>query len=201
VDVSHDVVITELDCGTENGLEVGPLIESGEVIQPIGDRILGRTVLADVVDPVSGEMIVAAGSEVDEAAIVRIEAAGIEKVLIRSPLTCESRRGICVKCYGRDLARGATVSLGEAVGIIAAQSIGEPGTQLTMRTFHLGGAASKAVEQSIYTARFDGQVKFFNIQGVNNKSNRITILNRNGEIPNSIWCDLKCERWRSGEKR
>jgi len=182
VDVSHDVVVTELDCETKNGLEVGPLIESGEIIQPIGDRILGRTVLVDVIDPVSGELIVPAGAEVDEASVARIESAGIEKVLMRSPLTCESRRGICVRCYGRDLARGSTVSLGEAVGIIAAQSIGEPGTQLTMRTFHLGGAASKNVEQSLHTARFDGFVKFFNIQGVTNKSNRITVLNRNGEI-------------------
>jgi DNA-directed RNA polymerase subunit beta' len=194
VDVSHDVVITELDCGTSSGLEVGPLIESGEIIQPIGERILGRTVLKDVIDPVSGVLIVAAGSEVDENAVVRIESAGIEKVLIRSPLTCESRRGICVKCYGRDLARGATVSLGEAVGIIAAQSIGEPGTQLTMRTFHLGGAASKNVEQSIYTARFDGVVKFFNIQGVTNKANKITVLNRNGEI--AIFDDTNRERER-----
>lgn len=182
VDVSHDVVVTEYDCGTKNGLEVGPLIESGEIIQGIGDRILGRTPLNDVVDPITGELIVGAGVEIDEAAVIRIESLGIEKVAIRSPLTCESRRGMCVKCYGRDLARGSTVSLGEAVGIIAAQSIGEPGTQLTMRTFHLGGAASKAVEQSIHNARFDGTVKYFSIQGVANKAGKITVLNRNGEV-------------------
>jgi DNA-directed RNA polymerase subunit beta' len=151
-------------------------LESGEVIQPIGDRILGRTVIDDVMDPSTGQLIIAAGFEVDEAAMIKIETSGIEAVKIRSPLTCESRRGICIKCYGRDLARGATVSLGEAVGIIAAQSIGEPGTQLTMRTFHLGGAASKAVEQSLHTARFDGRVEFLNIQGVDNKSNhRMTV--------------------------
>ncbi len=182
VDVSHDVVTTEQDCGTKDGLEMGPLMESGEIIQAIGERLLGRTALGDVTDPVSGELIVLDGHEIDELAVQKIESLGLEKVTIRSPLTCRSRRGICIKCYGRDLARGATVSLGEAVGIIAAQSIGEPGTQLTMRTFHLGGAASKAVEQSIHTARYDGTVKLFSTQGVPNRSGKLTVLNRNGEI-------------------
>jgi len=182
VDVSHDVVITEVDCGTEEGLEIGPLLQGGEIIQPIGDRILGRTALQDVMDPVTNQLIVRAGEEISEGLSIRIEQAGIEKVMIRSPLTCKAKRGICVKCYGRDLARGTTVSLGEAVGIIAAQSIGEPGTQLTMRTFHLGGAASKSVEQSVYTARFDGRVKLHNVQGVKNKAGKLTVLNRNGEL-------------------
>ncbi|MDW8190079.1 MAG: DNA-directed RNA polymerase subunit beta' [Pseudobdellovibrionaceae bacterium] len=194
VDVSHDVVISEVDCGTQEGLEVGPLVEAGEIIQPIGERILGRTALRDVVDPVTSEVIAVAGQELSESIVAKIEAAGIEKVLIRSPLTCQSRRGICVKCYGRDLARGTTVSLGEAVGIIAAQSIGEPGTQLTMRTFHLGGAASKSVEQSVHTARFDGKIKYFNIQGVTNRQGLITVLNRNGEV--AIFDDTSRERER-----
>jgi DNA-directed RNA polymerase subunit beta' len=158
------------------------LIEGGEIIQPLGERILGRVTLEAVVDPTSQAVIVAAGDEITETLVKRIEAAGIEAVRIRSVLTCKTRRGICVKCYGRDLARGSVVNLGEAVGTIAAQSIGEPGTQLTMRTFHLGGAASRAVEQSVHTSRHDGSVKFKDVHSVANRKGRLTVMNRNGEL-------------------
>ncbi len=156
VDVAQDVVVSEVDCGVEDGLEITPVYEAGEIIQNIGDRILGRTTLKEVVDPMSNNVIVRANQEMTETDVKKIEELGIDKVDIRSALTCKSKRGVCVKCYGRDLARGATVNLGETVGIIAAQSIGEPGTQLTMRTFHLGGAASRSVEQSVHTTRYDG---------------------------------------------
>lgn len=181
VDVAQDVVISEQDCGTTDGLEITPVYEGGEIIQPIGDRILGRTTMHDIVDPSTGAVYVRQNNEIDEAAIKKIDSAGIEKVQIRSALTCQSLRGVCVKCYGRDLARGATVNLGEAVGIIAAQSIGEPGTQLTMRTFHLGGAASRAVEQSVHTSRYDGTLKLNNVHFVINRQGKPTVINRNGE--------------------
>ncbi len=179
VDVAQDVVVSELDCGTTDGLEITPIYEAGEIIQGIGDRILGRTVLTDVVDPSTNTVVVKQGQEIDEALVIKIENAGIERVQIRSGLTCEATRGVCVKCYGRDLARGATVNLGETVGIIAAQSIGEPGTQLTMRTFHLGGAASRSVEQSVHTTRYDGTIKLVNVQSVVNKTGKLTVMNRN----------------------
>jgi DNA-directed RNA polymerase subunit beta' len=182
VDVAQDVIITETDCGTEDGLTVTPLIEGGEIIQPLGDRILGRVVLEAVSDPISQEIIVPKNGEISENNVKRIEEAGIEAVRIRSVLTCNTRRGTCIRCYGRDLARGSMVNLGEAVGIIAAQSIGEPGTQLTMRTFHLGGAASRAVEQSVHTSRHEGVVKFKSVIVVTNRTGKLTVMNRNGEI-------------------
>ena len=182
VDVAQDVIITEQDCGTEEGLTVTPLIEGGEIIQPLGERILGRVVLEAVSDPLTQEIIVPKNEEIGENQVKRIEEIGIESVRIRSVLTCKTLRGTCIRCYGRDLARGSMVNLGEAVGIIAAQSIGEPGTQLTMRTFHLGGAASRAVEQSVHTARHDGTVKFKSVISVGNRSGKLTVMNRNGEI-------------------
>ena len=148
VDVSQDAIVTEIDCGTIDGIEVEALREGGEVIQRVGERVLGRTALKDITDPLTDEVLIKAGDEIDETGVAILEEAGVEKVDIRSVLTCESRRGVCSKCYGRDLAHSKPVDVGEAVGIIAAQSIGEPGTQLTMRTFHIGGAAAKAVEQS-----------------------------------------------------
>jgi DNA-directed RNA polymerase subunit beta' len=153
VDVAQDMIIRQEDCGTVDGLEMGPLVEGGEVIEAIGERILGRVTVEDVVDPRDRSVIVRAGEEVDEAKVQRIEDAGIERVKIRSVLTCEAPFGVCVLCYGRDLARGEMVNLGEAVGVIAAQSIGEPGTQLTMRTFHIGGTATRRAEQSSAEAR------------------------------------------------
>lgn len=182
VDVAQDVIVTEEDCGTTDGMIITPLLEGGEVIQPIGDRILGRVCLEDVIDPYNNDVIIEAGEEVTENTVKHLDDAGIERVLIRSVLTCKARRGACIKCYGRDLARGNIVNLGEAVGIIAAQSIGEPGTQLTMRTFHLGGAASRAVEQSVHTARHEGTIKFHDIHAVENKAGKLTALSRNGEI-------------------
>lgn len=181
VDVAQDVVVSEMDCGTSDGLEVTPLYEGGEIIQPLSERILGRTVISDVVNPYNNEVIVRAGEEITEMHLKKIDEGGVDKVPIRSGLTCTSTRGVCVKCYGRDLARGATVNLGETVGIIAAQSIGEPGTQLTMRTFHLGGAASRAVEQSVHTSRFDGTLKLDNVHYVKNRNGKYTVMNRNGD--------------------
>jgi len=181
VDVAQDVVVSETDCGTTDGLEVTPVYEAGEVIQPIGDRILGRTALKDVLDPYNNSIVVAANQEINENDVKKIEELGIDKVTIRSALTCQSNRGVCIRCYGRDLARGATVNMGETVGIIAAQSIGEPGTQLTMRTFHLGGAASRAVEQSVHTSRYDGVLKLNNVHAVSNRQGKLTVMNRNGE--------------------
>ncbi|WP_374074755.1 DNA-directed RNA polymerase subunit beta' [Bdellovibrio bacteriovorus] len=180
VDVAQDVVVSEIDCGVEDGLEITPVYEAGEIIQNIGDRILGRTTLKDVVDPMSNNVIVKANHEITETDVKTIEGLGIDKVDIRSALTCKSKRGVCVKCYGRDLSRGNTVNLGETVGIIAAQSIGEPGTQLTMRTFHLGGAASRAVEQSVHTTRHDGTIKLVNVHAVTNRNGKLTVMNRNG---------------------
>ncbi len=182
VDVAQDVVVSEIDCGTMDGIEVTPLVEGGEVIEPLGDRILGRVVLDDVVDPFTQKVLVKAGEEIDEAKVAIIEEAGIEKLKIRSGMTCQAARGICVKCYGRDLARGKMVNLGEAVGVIAAQSIGEPGTQLTMRTFHVGGAASRRAEQSTLENRNEGTVNFHNVVKVQNKEGSFTVMNRHGEV-------------------
>jgi DNA-directed RNA polymerase subunit beta' len=181
VDVAQDVVVSEIDCGVTEGLDIVPVYEAGEIIQGIGDRILGRTPLHDIVDPTNNQILVKANNEIDESAVKKIDDLGIEKVTIRSALICEAKRGVCVKCYGRDLARGATVNLGETVGIIAAQSIGEPGTQLTMRTFHLGGAASRSVEQSVHTSRYEGTLKLVSIQSVKNRNGKLTVMNRNGQ--------------------
>ena len=163
VDVAQDAVIAEFDCGTLDGIRVTKLEDAGEVIQPLGDRILGRVALEDIVDPLTGEVLVAANTELDEHLVHVIEEAGIEEVVIRSVLTCQTKRGVCAKCYGRDLARGYKVNIGESIGIIASQSIGEPGTQLTMRTFHIGGAAARGkIEQSSLEARNEGHVRIRN---------------------------------------
>ncbi len=182
VDVAQDAIITEDDCGTLDGLTVSSLTEGGEIIEHIGDRILGRVTLDDVLDPVTGEVLVPANTDIDETLVRKIEDAGLERVKIRSVLTCQSRRGICAKCYGRDLARGHLVNLGEAVGVIAAQSIGEPGTQLTMRTFHIGGTASRHAEQTSLEARTEGRIKFININSVVNVDGHHIVMNRNGEL-------------------
>ena len=182
VDVAQDMVVAEEDCGTLEGIFVTPLVEGGEIIEPIGERILGRVALDDIYDPFTEEVIINANEEIDEKFVEKIENAGLEKVKIRSVLTCRSKRGVCVKCYGRDLARGQMVSIGEAVGIIAAQSIGEPGTQLTMRTFHIGGTASRRAEQTTLQPRHDGRVKFINLSTVRNKDGDWVVMNRNGEL-------------------
>jgi DNA-directed RNA polymerase subunit beta' len=183
VDVAQDAVVSEFDCGTLDGIRVSKLEEAGEVIQPLGDRILGRVVLEDVVDPLTGEVLVEANSELDEALVRKIEDAGIEEVVIRSVLTCQTRRGVCAMCYGRDLARGYRVNIGEAIGIIAAQSIGEPGTQLTMRTFHIGGAAARGkIEQSALETRTEGTVHLKNVQLANKRDGTVVVMNRHGEL-------------------
>ncbi|OGP08311.1 MAG: DNA-directed RNA polymerase subunit beta' [Deltaproteobacteria bacterium RIFCSPLOWO2_12_FULL_43_16] len=182
VDVAQDAIISEDDCGTLDGIYMSSLIEGGEIIEPIGERILGRVAMEDVADPFSGKVLVKENEEIDEDSVSKIEEAGIEKVKIRSVLTCRSKRGICAKCYGRDLARGRMVEMGEAVGVIAAQSIGEPGTQLTMRTFHIGGTASRRAEQTTLEARHEGQIKFVHVHTSVNSKDEIIVMNRNGEI-------------------
>ena len=179
-DVAQDCIVMEDDCGTRMGVEVGPLIEGGEVIQRIGERILGRVAAEDVIDPFNDEVIVAANEDIDENVSKRIEEAGLTAVRIRSVLTCKTRVGVCAKCYGRDLAHGQTVEQGQAVGILAAQSIGEPGTQLTMRTFHIGGTASRRVEQADIRARVDGTIKFVDLRVANNSESQMVVMNRRG---------------------
>jgi DNA-directed RNA polymerase subunit beta' len=182
VDVAQDSIITEQDCGTIDGIEMTPLVEGGEVIEGLGDRVLGRVALEDIRDPFTGNIIVKSNELIDEPKVSAIEDAGLERVKIRSVLTCMSRRGVCVACYGRDLARGHIVNLGEAIGVIAAQSIGEPGTQLTMRTFHIGGTASRRAEQTTLESRNEGFVKLLNVTTVQGRDGDLVIMNRNGEI-------------------
>ncbi|MBL9044811.1 MAG: DNA-directed RNA polymerase subunit beta' [Myxococcales bacterium] len=191
VDVAQDCIIADYDCGTIEGIETTPLVEGGEVIERIGDRILGRVPLDDIVDPYSGDIIVPANTEITEEEVTLIENAGIDRVKIRSVLTCQTRRGICVQCYGRDLARGYLVNIGEAVGVIAAQSIGEPGTQLTMRTFHIGGVGQVRIQSSNLESRSTGFIKFENIQIVEklnpeatdpNERSYLVVMNRHGEL-------------------
>jgi DNA-directed RNA polymerase subunit beta' len=181
VDVAQDSIIIDHDCGTLDGLYVSALSEGGEIIEPIGDRILGRVALNDITDPFTGEVLVRSNEEIDEDKVEKIENAGLEKVLIRSVLTCKTKRGVCAFCYGRDLARGRLVNIGESVGVIAAQSIGEPGTQLTMRTFHIGGTATRRAEQSTLEARHNGKVAFRNVNFVTAADGTLVIMNRNGE--------------------
>ena len=182
VDVAQDCIIMEEDCGTLDGVWIEHLREGGEIIQRLGERVLGRVALMDVRDPVSGDILVEANQEIDENGVIRIEEAGLDKILIRSALTCKTKQGVCAKCYGRDLAHGKAVDIGESVGIVAAQSIGEPGTQLTMRTFHIGGTASRRVEQSTILARREAVVKYENLVTVINKAGEIVVLNRNGNL-------------------
>jgi DNA-directed RNA polymerase subunit beta' len=182
VDVAQDVIVTEVDCGTPNGIWVTPLIEGGEIIQPLRDRILGRVALDDILDPFTGEVLVRSNQEIVEVLASKIENAGIDRIKMRSVLTCEARRGICVKCYGRNLATSRLVELGEACGVLAAQSIGEPGTQLTMRTFHIGGTASRAVEQSTLECKGAGLVRFNNLRTVKTAHGDQVVMNRNGAI-------------------
>ncbi len=182
VDVSQDVVIAEKDCGTLDGIEVESLMEGGEIIESMKERILGRVALEDIRDPFTGEVIVKGNEEIDESLAERIEDVGIDRVKIRSVLTCKSKQGVCALCYGRDLARGRIVNVGEAIGIIAGQSIGEPGTQLTMRTFHIGGTASRRAEQTTLENRIDGKVKLLNLKTVRNREGNLIVMNRNGEI-------------------
>ena len=182
VDVAQDAIVIEEDCGSERGLTMRAVVDGGEIVAPLGERVLGRVAAEDVVDPVSGEVIVKRNEMIEENQVERIERAALDSVRIRSTLTCESRAGVCGKCYGRDLARGTPVNIGEAVGVIAAQSIGEPGTQLTMRTFHIGGAAQRGAEQSSVEAAQDATVAFKNYNVVVNSEGVQVVMSRNLEI-------------------
>jgi DNA-directed RNA polymerase subunit beta' len=182
VDVAQDVIVTEYDCGTMDGIYVSSLVEGGEIIEPMVERILGRVALEDIKDPFTDEIIVRASHEINEEAVQKIADAGLDLVKIRSVLTCESSHGVCALCYGRDLARGRIADIGEAVGVIAAQSIGEPGTQLTMRTFHIGGTASKRAEETTLEAKMDGTVKFIDLRTVRNREGMLVVMSRKGEI-------------------
>jgi DNA-directed RNA polymerase subunit beta' len=181
VDVAQDCIITEHDCETVDGVYVSALMEGGEIIETAGERVLGRVALHDIKDPFTGEVIVKANEEIDEALAEKIDHAGIERVNIRSVLTCHSKHGVCAKCYGRDLAHGHLVNIGEAVGIVAAQSIGEPGTQLTMRTFHIGGTA-KFDEHSTLEAHHDGVIQFVNLTTVKTREGDLVVMRRHGEV-------------------
>jgi len=182
VDVAQDCIVTEYDCGTLDGIWVESLREAGEVIQPVGERVLGRTALDDILDPYNEEVLVKANDEIDEEARAKIKEAGLDRIRIRSILTCRAKQGVCVKCYGRDLAHGHPVEIGEAVGIIAAQSIGEPGTQLTMRTFHIGGTASRRAEQTQIVAQNKGKIKFIDLHTVKSSKGEIVVMSRKGEV-------------------
>ncbi|MBC8030120.1 MAG: DNA-directed RNA polymerase subunit beta' [Pyrinomonadaceae bacterium] len=181
VDVAQDVIISEPDCGTVRGISASAIVEGGEEIESLRDRIVGRIALEEVMDPVEGRVIVESNSEIDEDLSSEIQRSGVQRVRIRSVLTCESRRGCCIKCYGRNLATGRPVEIGEAVGVIAAQSIGEPGTQLTMRTFHIGGTA-RLEESSKHEARQDGTIKYLELQTVKSRKGERIAMNRNGSI-------------------
>ncbi len=182
VDVAQDVIVNEPDCGTIDGITVSAIMEGGEILEPLRDRIVGRVAQEDVFDHMTGEKIIDVGEEITEDLANSAQAAGVERVKIRSVLTCEARRGVCHACYGRNLATGKMVEIGEAVGVIAAQSIGEPGTQLTMRTFHYGGTASRVSEQSKHTATNPGMVKFLNVNTVESKEGELVVINRAGKL-------------------
>jgi len=183
VDVAQDVVITEVDCGTTEGLIMTPIVEGGDVVEPLKDRVLGRVVAEDVFLPGNDEdPIVTRNTLLDEAWVAKLEDAGVQTIKVRSTISCESAFGVCSRCYGRDLARGHLVNIGEAVGVIAAQSIGEPGTQLTMRTFHIGGAASRAAAVDNITVKTTGSVKFSNLKSVEHANGSLVAVSRSGEI-------------------
>jgi DNA-directed RNA polymerase subunit beta' len=183
VDVAQDLVVTEIDCGTTLGLLMTPLVEGGDIVEPLRERVLGRAAAVDVLAPGSDTVVLEAGTLLDESAVKKLEAYSIDQVLVRSPITCETKYGVCAQCYGRDLARGHRVNRGEAVGVIAAQSIGEPGTQLTMRTFHIGGAASRSAAVNSVEVKSQGTIRFINVKTVTHeqKGHRIT-TSRSGEL-------------------
>src|SRR6187402_2055482 len=182
VDVAQDLVVTEVDCGTEEGLPMSPLVEGGDVVEGLGERVLGRTVAADVLKPGTETVLYPRGTLIDEDKVRVLEQQSVDEVLVRSPITCATRYGVCASCYGRDLARGRIINIGEAVGVMAAQSIGEPGTQLTMRTFHIGGAASRAAAASSVEIRNEGTLRFHNIKSVQHEKGHLVVVSRSAEI-------------------
>lgn len=181
VDVSQDLVVIEDDCGTTKGISMTPIIEGGDVVEALGERVLGRVVSEDVLNS-EGEVVLKTGHMIDEGSVTKLEREGIDEVMVRSAITCESRYGVCSSCYGRDLGRGHKINVGEAVGVIAAQSIGEPGTQLTMRTFHIGGAASRTAADNSVVLKFKGRIRYFNIKSVENTAGKFIAVSRSGEL-------------------
>src|SRR6201996_7928214 len=182
VDVAQDLVVTEIDCGTDQGLAMAPLVEGGDVVEALGERVLGRVLSESVMKPGTEEVLIEKNVQLDEQLVRMLETEGVDQLMVRSPITCRTRFGVCANCYGRDLARGRTISIGEAVGVIAAQSIGEPGTQLTMRTFHIGGAASRAAAASSVDVRNKGVIRFHHIKTVNHEKGHLVAVSRSGEI-------------------
>ncbi|HTB65972.1 MAG TPA: DNA-directed RNA polymerase subunit beta' [Steroidobacteraceae bacterium] len=182
VDVAQDLVVTEVDCGTDQGLAMAPLVEGGDVVEALGERVLGRVLSEAVMKPGTEEVLIEKNVQLDELLVRTLEAEGVDQLMVRSPITCRTRYGVCANCYGRDLARGRTISIGEAVGVIAAQSIGEPGTQLTMRTFHIGGAASRAAAASSVDVRNKGVIRFHHIKTVQHEKGHLVAVSRSGEI-------------------
>jgi DNA-directed RNA polymerase subunit beta' len=182
VDVAQDLVVTEVDCGTANGLAMTPLVEGGDVVEALGERVLGRVLAEDILKPGSQDVLIPTGTLLEEKLVRLLETEGVDQIKVRSPITCETRYGVCSHCYGRDLARGRPISIGEAVGVIAAQSIGEPGTQLTMRTFHIGGAASRAAAASSVEVRNKGVIRFHHVKTVQHEKGHLVAVSRSGEI-------------------
>jgi DNA-directed RNA polymerase subunit beta' len=182
VDVAQDLVVTEVDCGTTNGLTMTPLVEGGDVVEALGERVLGRVLAEDIIKPGDREVMIPNGSLLDEKMVRLLEQEGVDQIKVRSPITCKTRYGVCSHCYGRDLARGRPISIGEAVGVIAAQSIGEPGTQLTMRTFHIGGAASRAAAASSVEVRNKGIIRFHHVKTVQHEKGHLVAVSRSGEL-------------------
>ena len=182
VDVAQDLVVTEVDCGTSYGLSMAPLVEGGDVVEALGERVLGRVIAEDILKPGTEEVLFTKNTLLDEKSVRTLEQEGVDQMLVRSPITCETRYGVCASCYGRDLARGRSISIGEAVGVIAAQSIGEPGTQLTMRTFHIGGAASRAAAASSVEVRNKGVLRFHHVKTVQHEKGHLVAVSRSGEI-------------------
>jgi DNA-directed RNA polymerase subunit beta' len=182
VDVARDLVVVEEDCGTNAGISMTPIIDGGDVVEPLGERVLGRVIAEDVYNPKSNKIVLETGVLMDEAMVLLLEEEGIDEVLVRSAITCQSRYGVCASCYGRDLGRGHQINVGEAVGVIAAQSIGEPGTQLTMRTFHIGGAASRTAADNSVALKFKGNIRFHNIKSVKHASGKFIAVSRSGEL-------------------
>ncbi len=182
VDVAQDLVVTEIDCGTQHGVAMVPIVEGGDVVEGLGERVLGRVAAVDVLKPGSDSVLLAAGTLIDEKLVKLLESEGVDEIKVRSPITCETRYGVCAQCYGRDLARGHRINIGEAVGVIAAQSIGEPGTQLTMRTFHIGGAASRAAAVNSVEIKSKGTVRLHNLKTVHHEKGHWVAVSRSGEL-------------------
>ena len=182
VDVAQDLVVSLPDCGTKNGLTMTPIIEGGDVVETLAERVLGRVIVSDVLDQEGENVVISSGIMIDEAIVSILEDNSIDRLLVRSVITCEARHGICAKCYGRDLARGHMINIGEAIGVIAAQSIGEPGTQLTMRTFHIGGAASRSAAISNVQVKSAGTIRLNNMKTVINKEGHLVAVSRSGEV-------------------